>query len=129
MRNSETGNDILPYKSLHIYVSDIGQRLSFDPFREIVCADQKVLPVSCGLWEWTHYIQTPLCKRPWNKYWVEDSTWLVYVRCKSLTLITLLYIIMGFFLHVRPPILLSNGSVGQPPTSSVTPTNSFMQLF
>ena len=37
--NTESSNDVLPDKPLDIYISDISQRFSFDPFDEIVCAD------------------------------------------------------------------------------------------
>ena len=36
----KSSNDVLPDKFLGIHIPDIGQGLSFDPFGEIVCADQ-----------------------------------------------------------------------------------------
>ena len=43
MRNTELSNDILPDKPLDIHISNISQRFSFNPFGEIVYADQQIL--------------------------------------------------------------------------------------
>ena len=40
IRYFEVGDNVLLDKLLYIYISDIRQRLSFNPFGEIVCADQ-----------------------------------------------------------------------------------------
>ena len=40
MRDSKSSNDVLPNKFLCIHILDVGQGLDFDPFGEIVCADQ-----------------------------------------------------------------------------------------
>ena len=39
MRYSEAGDNVLLEKLLYVHISDIRQRLSFNPFGEIVCAD------------------------------------------------------------------------------------------
>ena len=39
MRYFEVGDNVLPDKLLYVHISDIRQRLSFNPFGEIVCAD------------------------------------------------------------------------------------------
>ena len=40
MRYSEAGDNVLSDKFLYVHISDIRQRLSFNPFGEIVCAVQ-----------------------------------------------------------------------------------------
>jgi len=40
MRDPKLSDDVLLDKLLSIYILDIGQRLGFNPFGEIVCADQ-----------------------------------------------------------------------------------------
>ena len=40
MRDPKSSNDVLPDKFLSIHILDVGQGLGFDPFCEIVCADQ-----------------------------------------------------------------------------------------
>ena len=40
MRDPKSSNDVLPDKFLSIYILDVGQGLDFDPFGEIVYADQ-----------------------------------------------------------------------------------------
>ena len=40
MRDPKSSDDVLLDKLLSIYIPDVGQGLSFDPFGEIVCADQ-----------------------------------------------------------------------------------------
>ena len=39
MRDSESGDNVFPHKLLGVYVSDICQGLSFNPFDEVVRAD------------------------------------------------------------------------------------------
>ena len=39
MRDPESGDNVLPNKFLSVYVPDVGQRFSFNPFGEIVCVD------------------------------------------------------------------------------------------
>ena len=40
MKDPKSSNDVLPDKLLSIYISNVSQGLSFDPFGEIVDADQ-----------------------------------------------------------------------------------------
>ena len=40
MRYREASDNVLPEKLLYVHILDICQRLSFNPFGEIVCADQ-----------------------------------------------------------------------------------------
>ena len=44
--SSKSCDNIPPNKLLNIYVSDVCQGLSFDPFSEVVCADQQILLIS-----------------------------------------------------------------------------------
>ena len=64
MRYSETSDNVLLEKLLYVHISDIRQRLSFNPFGEIICADQQIFLVSRCFRKWANNIQTPLCKRP-----------------------------------------------------------------
>ena len=63
-RNSKSCNNVLPDKPLHIYVPDVRQGLSFNPFGEVVCADQQILLVSYGFRKKADNVQPPLRKRP-----------------------------------------------------------------
>ena len=45
----KSSNDVLPDKLLDIHIPDIGQGLGFDPFSEIVCADQQIPLISCRI--------------------------------------------------------------------------------
>ena len=49
MRYSEAGDNVLPDKLLYVHISDIHQRLSFNPFGEIVCADQQIFLIRAAL--------------------------------------------------------------------------------
>ena len=40
VKDPKPSNDVLPDKPLSIYIPDVGQRLGFDLFGEIVCVDQ-----------------------------------------------------------------------------------------
>ena len=40
VRNPESRNDVLPNEPFDIYISDISQRLSFDPLGKIICTDK-----------------------------------------------------------------------------------------
>ena len=77
MRNSEAWNDVSSDEFLCIHVPDVGQRLSFDPFGEIICADHQVLLVSCCFQEGADNIQTSLSERPRTRKGVKDSSRLV----------------------------------------------------
>ena len=46
MRYPEASDNVLLEKLLYIHISDICQRLSFNPLGEIVCADQQIFLVS-----------------------------------------------------------------------------------
>ena len=43
----EVSDNVFPEKLLCVHISDIRQRLNFDPFGEIICANQQILLVSC----------------------------------------------------------------------------------
>ena len=111
MRNTELSNDILPDKPLDIHTSDVSQRFSFNPFSEIVYADQQILFTSYCFREMTYNIQALLGKRPRAKKRIKNSFRLMNVWRKSLTLITFFNIFLCFLLHARPPVSLSNGSM------------------
>ena len=64
LRYSEAGDNVLPDKLLYVHISDIHQRLSFNPFGEIVYANQQIFLVSCCFRKWDNNIQALLCKRP-----------------------------------------------------------------
>ena len=64
MRYSEASDNVLPEKLLYVHISDIRQRLSFNPFGEIICADQQIFFISRCFRKWANNIQAPLCKRP-----------------------------------------------------------------
>ena len=129
MRDSKSSNDVLLDEFLCIHVPDVGQGFGFDPFGEIVCADQQVSFISYCFRERAYNIQAPLSERPRTEEGIKDPSQLVDIRSKPLALITLLGIFLGLLLHTRPPISLSNGFVCQRSPSCVTPANSFMQLF
>ena len=63
MRYPEVSDNVLPEKLLYVHISDIHQRFSFNPFGEIVCADQQIFPVSCCFRKRANDIQALLCKR------------------------------------------------------------------
>ena len=64
MRYFKASDDVLLEKFLYIHISDVRQRLCFNPFGEIVCADQQIFLVSRCFRKWANNIQAPLCKRP-----------------------------------------------------------------
>ena len=111
MGNPESSNDILPDKPFDIHVSDISQRFNFDPLGKIICADQQILFISYCFREKTYNIQSPLSKRPRAGERIENSSRLVNFWREPLALITSLDIFLCLFLHVRPPVPLSNDSV------------------
>ena len=53
-----------PSKSLCIRIPDICQWFSFNPFNEVIYADQQISFIPCYLRERTYNVQTPLSKRP-----------------------------------------------------------------
>ena len=46
MRDPESGDNVLPNKFLSVYISDVHQRFNFNPFGEIVCANQQIFLVT-----------------------------------------------------------------------------------
>ena len=64
MRYSEASDNVLLEKLLYVHISNICQRLNFNPFGEIICADQQIFLVSYCFRKWVNNIQDPLCKRP-----------------------------------------------------------------
>ena len=56
MRYFEAGDNVLLDKLLYVHISDICQRLSFNPFGEIVCADQQIFLVSHCFRKWANNI-------------------------------------------------------------------------
>ena len=125
-RDSKPSDNIFPNKSLGIHIPDICQWFSFNPFNEVICADQQIPLISYCLREKTYNVQAPLSKRPRVGQRVKDSSWLMNVWCKSLALVTLLHMLLCFPLHIWPPIALGKGLVRQRFASCVAPTNSFM---
>ena len=59
MGDSKSCDNIFPNKSFGIHVFDICQWFSFNPFGEIVYADQQIPLISCHLREIAHNIQPP----------------------------------------------------------------------
>ena len=114
------------YKFLGIHVPDICQRLSFNPLCEVIRADQQVSLISLRLGERAYNVQALLSEWPRTRQRIKDSPWLVDVWCESLTLVALPHIFLYFFLHVWPPIVLSDGSMRQRSAPSVASTNPLM---
>ena len=56
MRYSEVSDNVLPDKLLYVHISNIRQWLSFNPFGEIVCADQQIFLVSHYFRKWANNI-------------------------------------------------------------------------
>ena len=108
--NSKSCNNVPSYKLLHIYISDVRQGLSFDPFIEVFCADQQVLLVSYGFRKRADNVQPPLGKRPRAIKRVKNSSRLMDIWSISLTLIAFPNVLLRFFLHIWPPISLCDGS-------------------
>ena len=50
----EVSDNVFPEKLLCVHISDIHQRFSFDPFGEIICADQQILLISCCFRKWAN---------------------------------------------------------------------------
>ena len=128
MRDPESGKNVFANKLLGIHISDICQRFSFNLFSKIISADQQITFVPDCFGERANYIYAPLSEWPGAGQGVKNSSRLVHVWCKFLTLITLLHIFLCFFLHIWPPVALSDDSVRQRLASYVASTNSFMYL-
>ena len=109
MRNLESSNNTLPDKPFDIYIPDISQRFSFDPFAEIICPNEQILFISYCFRERTYNIQSSLNKRPRAGKRIKNFSRLVNVWRESLTLITFPNIFLCLFLLVWPPVSLGNG--------------------
>ncbi len=68
-RESEpTGYHFLD-EALHLRFDDLGNRLCFDPLREVVNGDNKKSSLSCSWTKRPQYINSPLGKWPWRTDW------------------------------------------------------------
>lgn len=56
LRYSKSCHNVFLDKPLDVCVSDVLSRLSFDPFSEVICSNQKPSSISRGLWEGSHYV-------------------------------------------------------------------------
>ena len=112
MRDTKLGDNVLPDKLFGVHISDICQRFDFDPFGKIVSVDEQISFVPYCPGKWPDDIQAQLSERPRAGQWIEGPSWLMYVWCKPLTLVTFLHVFMRFFLHVQPPVALGDGPMG-----------------
>ena len=110
-RDPEPCDNVFPNEFLSIHVPDIFQGLNFNPFSEVICANQQISFIPHCLRERANNVQAPLSKWPRAGQGVKDPSRLVDVWCISLALITLFYIFFFFFLYVCPPVALSDGLV------------------
>ena len=62
-RDSESSDNIFLNKSLGIHNPDICQWFSFNPFGEVIYADQQIPLIPCCLKERVYNVQTPLSER------------------------------------------------------------------
>ena len=118
-RNSKPSNNILPNKFLSIYISNICQRFSFNPFGKVICANQQVSLIPCRFRERTYNVQFLLRKRPRARQWIKEPSCLMNVWCLTLALVILLHIFLCFLLHIWPSIALCEGPVRQRPAPRV----------
>ena len=63
-RDSKPSDNIFPNKSLSIHILGICQWFSFNPFGEVIHANQQILLIPCCLRERTYNVQAPLSERP-----------------------------------------------------------------
>ena len=56
LRDPESCNNVSLDEPLSIYVFDVSQWLSLDPFGEVICADQQISFVSCCFGEGAYNI-------------------------------------------------------------------------
>ncbi len=124
--DAKTGYDVLPYKFFGISIRDVGQRFRLYPLSEIVRGHNKPLAVPRSSGERSHYIQTPLGERPWTCNRIETGHRLVDRWSEPLTFITLLYVLGGVLLHIRPPIALPYGTVCQRSSPCMASIYSFV---
>ena len=92
MRDLESCNNVPLEEFLSIHISDVGQWLSFDPFGEVICADQQISLISCYFEEGAYNVQAPPGEWPWIGQRVEDPSWLMDIWGKLLALVTFLNI-------------------------------------
>ena len=71
MRDLKSCNNVSLDEFLSIHISDVGQWLSFDPFGEVIFADQQRSLISYCLGEGAYNIQALLGERPWTGQRVE----------------------------------------------------------
>ena len=63
-RDSKPSDNIFSNKSLGIHIPDICQQFNFNPFGEVICADQQIPLIPYCLREMTYNVQATLSKRP-----------------------------------------------------------------
>ena len=73
MRDFEPSDNIFLNKSLGIHNPDICQWFNFNPFGEVIRADQQISFVPYYFRERTYVVQSPLIKRPRAGQWIKDS--------------------------------------------------------
>lgn len=56
VQNSKFGDNVFLDKLLCILISDVGERLSLDPFREVINSNKQPSSISSRPWERTNYI-------------------------------------------------------------------------
>ena len=126
IRDSKPSDNILPNESLGIHIPDICQWFSFNSLGEIICVNQQISFIPCCLREKANNVQALLSKRPRVEQRIKDSSGLMNVWCKCLSLVTLLHIFLCFFLHIWLPMALSEDPVRQRSAPCVAFTNLFM---
>ena len=126
MRDPKSSDNIFSHKYLGIHVPDVYQWFSFNPLGEVIRTDQQPSLIPCYPRKMSYNIQALLSKRPRARQMIEDTLWLMNIWGKFLTLVTLLYVLFCFLLHIRPLISLSEGSVRQGSVLCVASTNPFM---
>ena len=129
MWDPKPSDDIPPDEPFSIHVPDVSKRLNFYPLGKIIHLDKEPPSIPNGSRKRSHYIQAPLSKWPRTGEWIQDSSWLMNIWGISLTLVILPHIILRSFLHARPPISLSEGSVGQRSSFCMNSIYPLMQLF
>ena len=63
-RDPESWDDVSPGELFRICISDVSQWLRFDPFGEVICADQQVPLISCCFGKGAYNVQAPLGEWP-----------------------------------------------------------------
>ena len=119
-------NDVSPDEPFRICISDVSQWLRFDPFDEVIYADQQIPLISRYLGKGSYNIQAPLGEWPWAGQRVEDPAELMDAQGKPLALVTFPNILQSFLLHPRPPVTLGKGSVRQGSSPCVTTADPFV---